>query len=122
MSKNKLNTEPNSEWKYKFSRPTFRRTRDNTLKVKLGDDNTFLMLNENNDFLGFFGKPTNEEMDANVNLWCLAPTLHEVVTKCQAILSNYLEPEGKSKEDVIKEFLDILVNKELIIKLKELEV
>ena len=66
--------------------------------------------------------PQTSERQANVKMICLAPTLHEVVTKCQVILSNYLEPEGKSKEDVIKEFLDILDDKELVTKLKELEV
>ena len=65
--------------------------------------------------------PRSEEA-ANQNLILLAPTLHEVVTRCQAILSNYLEPEGMSKEDTIKELLDVLDDKELVSKLKELEV
>ena len=67
-----------------------------------------------------FGCREYTEVKANVKLCVLAPTLHEVVTKCQAALSKYLEP-GHQKEDVIKEFLDILDDKELVIKLKELE-
>ena len=69
-----------------------------------------------------FGCREYTEVKANINLCVLAPTLHEVVTKCQEVLSQYLEPEGKTKEEAIKELLDILDDKELVVKLKELEI
>ncbi len=66
--------------------------------------------------------PEQSKRQANESLICLSPTLHEVVTKCQAVLSKYLEPGHRNKENVIIELLDILDDKELVIKLKELEV